>query len=259
MNFEFKQCTMQDITHLIDVYIKTLSSPFDSFLDDHIVSSKFYTINKDLETIGYFAIHEDKMITQFYLKHRYISLGQKIFDEMLQTFNLVNAFVPTCDELLLSLVLDKEVVVKKQAYFFQDGKLPSDSSNLYNSGIFRIATKEDISEILRVTTDFFDKLEERVEREEIFVLMENAILIGAGIIEKGRVLKGYTSIGMFTNEAYRQKGIGRTIITNLKNWCYENNQIPICGCWYYNTKSKMTLESSGFVTKTRLLNIEFCK
>lgn len=89
--------------------------------------------------------------------------------------------------------------------------------------------------------------------------MENAILLGAGIIEKGRVLKGYTSVGMFTNEAYRQKGIGRTIITNLKNWCYDNDQIPICGCWYYNTNSKMTLESSGFVTKTRLLNIEFCK
>ncbi len=178
---------------------------------------------------------------------------------MLQKFDLVNAFVPTCDELLLSLVLDKEVIVEKQAYFFQDGKIPADSSNLYNSGVFRVATKEDIPEILRVTTDFFDKLEERVEREEIFVLMENAILLGAGIIEKGRVLKGYTSVGMFTNEAYRQKGIGRTIITNLKNWCYENNQIPICGCWYYNTKSKMTLESSGFVTKTRLLNIEFCK
>jgi len=250
---------MKEITYLIDEYIKTLSSPFDSFLEDHIVSSKFYTIKKDLCTIGYFAIHEDKMLTQFYLQHSYINLSQRIFDEVLQKFNLVNAFVPTCDELLLSLVMDKEVVVKKQAYFFQDGKVTVDSSKLYNSGTFRVALKKDIPEILRVTTDFFDKLEERVDRDEIFVFMEDDILLGTGIIEKGRVLKGYTSVGMFTNEEYRQKGIGRTIITNLKNWCYENNQIPICGCWYYNTKSKMTLESSGFVTKTRLFNIEFCK
>lgn len=259
MNIKFKECTMKEITYLIDEYIKTLSSPFDSFLEDHIVSSKFYTINIDLCAIGYFAIHEDKLLTQFYLKHSYINLGEKIFDDVLQKFNLVNAFVPTCDELLLSLVMDKEVVIKKQAYFFQDGNKASDSSKLYNSGTFRVASKEDIPEILRVTTDFFDKLEERVERGEIFVFMEGDILLGTGIIEKGRVLKGYTSVGMFTNEKYRQKGIGRTIITNLKKWCYENNQIPICGCWYYNTKSKMTLQSSGFVTKTRLFNIEFCK
>jgi len=62
---------------------------------------------------------------------------------------------------------------------------------------------------------------------------------------------------MFTNELYRRRGIGRTIIFNLRKWCYENNQTPICGCWYYNENSKMTLESVGFVTKTRLLNIDF--
>lgn len=62
---------------------------------------------------------------------------------------------------------------------------------------------------------------------------------------------------MFTSVVYRKKGIGKAIITKLKRLCYENGEIPICGCWYYNNNSKKTLESCGFVTKTRLLKIKF--
>ncbi|MCM1988233.1 hypothetical protein [Oceanirhabdus seepicola] len=257
MKFQFKPCKMEDINLLMQEYINTLSSPFDSFLDDHIVASEFYLITDTIDSIGYCAIYEGKLLTQFYISFKYLKYGQDIFKSILKEFTIESAFVTTSDELLLSLALDQSEIVKKQAYFFQDNKEVDTSVKLYKNGDFRIANKEDISEIKKVSGDFFDKLEEQVDNNQIFIFTEDNILLGAGIIEKGRVLKGFTSIGMYTNELYRRKGIGRTIIFNLKKWCYENNQIPICGCWYYNENSKMTLESVGFVTKTRLLSIEF--
>ena len=257
MNYTFSKCAAVEIQALIEAYIKTLSSPFDSFLEDHIAASDFYSINAETGTIGYFAIDKEFCITQFYLKREHLKYSQKLFKDILEQYQIKHALVFTGDELFLSLLLDQEIELKKQAYFFQDSGVAVDENALYQGGSFRPAIKDDIPLILLVSGDFFDSLEARVERGEIFVLKDGEILLGAGIIEHGRILKGYTSIGMFTNEQYRQKGIGRTIITRLKQWCYENGYIPICGCWYYNHNSQKTLESAGMVTKTRLLNIEF--
>ena len=257
MSYTYKKCTTTEIQPLIEGYVKTLSSPFDSYLEGHIVESDFYSIHIDIAAIGYFSFNKDSFITQFYLERTYIKHSQQIFKDIIAQYQIKNALVFTGDELFLSLVLDQETILKKQAYFFQDSRATIDEATLYQGGSFRPAIKDDIPLILQVSGDFFDSLEAQVERGEIFVFLDGDILIGAGIVEHSKVLKGHTSIGMFTNENYRQKGIGRTIITRLKQWCYEKGLIPICGCWYYNYNSKKTLESAGMVTKTRLLNVEF--
>lgn len=259
MSYTYKKCTTPEIQPLIDGYIKTLSSAFDSFLEDHIAESDFYGIYFDNNAIGYFSFNKDSYMTQFYLEQMYIKQSQYIFKDILEQYKIKKALVFTGDELFLSLVLDQVIVLKKQAYFFQDSKVAIDEATLYQGGSFRLAVKDDVPLILQVSGDFFDSLETRVERGEIFVFKDGEMLLGAGIVEHGRVLKGYTSIGMFVNEQYRQKGIGTTIISKLKQWCYDKGLTPICGCWYYNHNSKKTLERAGMVTKTRLLNTEFVK
>jgi GNAT superfamily N-acetyltransferase len=99
-------------------------------------------------------------------------------------------------------------------------------------------------------------LEERIDVGQIFVFIKENNILGVGIIERSILQEGYASVGMFTNEDFRMQGIGRTIIHYLKEWCYSNNLTPISGCWYYNINSKLTLESAGMVTKTRLLNFQ---
>jgi GNAT superfamily N-acetyltransferase len=259
MNYLYKQCTTDQIIPFIEEYAGTLSSPFDSYLEDHIAASSFYSIHMDTADIGYFAFNKDSYITQFYLKGQYLKHAQPIFKDILEKYKIEHALVFTGDELFLSLVLDQEIVLKKQAYFFQDSRGAIDEAVLYQNGSFRTAVKEDVPLILQVSGDFFDSLETRVERGEIFVFKDNDTLLGAGIMEHSKILKGYTSIGMFVHEQYRQKGIGKTIIIKLKQWCYENGITPICGCWYFNHNSKKTLESVGMVTRTRLLNVEFIK
>ncbi len=260
MNFRFETTAMEDIFKLIKEYTKTLSSPFDSYLDDHISQSEFHKIIKDDLVIGYLAIYDKKLLTQFYIENKNLRYAQDIFYELINEFSIEAAYVCTSDELFLNCICDIEnKEIKNQAYFFQDNKENPEPVKLYEGGVLRVAEGGDIEVIKEISEDFFEDIPKQVKGNEIFIFTEEEKVLGFGITEKGQVLKGYTSIGMFTNEAYRQKGIGRTIITKLKELCYENGEIPICGCWYYNINSKKTLESCGFVSKTRLLNVEFIR
>ncbi|MEG0612614.1 MAG: GNAT family N-acetyltransferase [Clostridium sp.] len=265
MNIEFKSCGINDIIKLRDSYVKTLSSPFDSYLDDHIISSEFYSVSRDKVGIGigYFAIFEGKLLTQFYIESKYLRHAQNIFKTIVKSFKEIDsAYVCTADELFLSCVCDIENKnISNQAYFFQDNKECEDEVSFYEGGSLRLAKLQDVNIIKELSLDFFEDVDSQIKDGELYVFEkdDNGEVLGFGITEKGQILKGYTSIGMFTTEGYRQKGIGKTIITKLKQLCYENGEIPICGCWYYNTNSKLTLESCGFISKTRLLKVEIIR
>ncbi|MEG2288612.1 MAG: GNAT family N-acetyltransferase [Clostridium sp.] len=263
MNIEFKPCGISDIIKLMNSYVKTLSSPFDSYLDDHVIASEFYEVVKDKVGIGYFAIFEGKLLTQFYIEYKHLRHAQNVFKIILESFKEIDsAYVCTGDELFLSCVCDMENKnISNQAYFFQDNKEYEDEISFCEGGSLRLANLQDVNIIKELSVDFFEDVDAQIKDGELYVFEkdDNGEVLGFGITEKGQILKGYTSIGMFTRECYRQKGIGRTIITKLKQLCYENGEIPICGCWYYNTNSKLTLESCGFVSRTRLLKVEIIR
>ncbi|MDQ0061661.1 GNAT family N-acetyltransferase [Paenibacillus harenae] len=253
-----KECTLVEIDHLVKEYVEGLSSPFDSFLEEHILSSVFYSIQDDEKDVGYYAVHNNERLTQFYILRSYQMHAQKLFLQALERHSVKSIFVPTSDELLISLVIDQDFAINKQAYFFQDS-LVSLSTGLGDGEIFRLATQGDLRHVQEVCGDFLDNYERWIEKGELFVYYRDADLLGIGLIESSKLSEGLASIGMFTNDAYRKQGVGRAIIVQLRQWCKDRGISPICGCWYYNEASKRTLESGGMVTKTRLLNIEVTK
>ncbi len=258
MNHTFKPTKLEAIAEFVQDYADTLSSPIESFMEGHILNSQAYVISSSHgDDVGYFALYEEKLLTQFYLQPNVLKDSQPLFSQVLHQFGPEAAFIPTCDELFLSCALDQETAISKQAYFFQDNRAIDSDHKTYQGGEFRPANLADADAIRQISGDFFDELEDRIARNELFVLTEADVLLGAGVIEKGRILKGYSSIGMFTNEPFRQQGIGRTIILRLKQRCYEDGQIPLAGCNYHNINSKRTLESAGMTTKTRLLKVRF--
>jgi hypothetical protein len=259
MECVFKPCKQEDVKGFMEEYITSLPSPFDSFLEEHILKSSFYMIHYYGEVVGYYAIFKENLLTQFYLKGHLYPKSKVIFNEILSKHSIQSIFVSTSDEFLLSSVIDEDYKINKQAYFFQDSKLSIPENKLYKEGSFRKAVGSDVDKIIEISHDFFDRLEERICEGQIFVFSNDNILLGVGIIEKSILQDGIASVGMFTNEGVRKLGIGRTIIHHLKQWCYTNNLRPVCGCWYYNDHSKLTLESAGMVTKTRLLNIQVQK
>jgi GNAT superfamily N-acetyltransferase len=256
MTYDITPCKQEEIKDLILEYVSMLQSPIDSFLEEHILSSTFYLINDNAEAVGYYAIYKEDLLTQFFLRGSMYSKSQEVFKQVLASHPISSIFVTTSDEFLLSTVLDQDFKLTKQAYFFQDSKIPVPEEKLFESGQLRKADHSDAARIIDVSQDFFDRLHERIEVGEIFVFMKGNQLLGVGIIEKSKLQRGFASVGMFVNEEFRKQGIGRTIIHYLKEWCYQNRLKPICGCWYYNTNSKLTLESAGMVSKTRLLNVQ---
>ncbi|CAM3214453.1 GNAT family N-acetyltransferase [Paenibacillus lupini] len=249
-------CTYDEIQHLVTEYLEGLSSPFDSFLEDHILSSAFYRIQDGPEDIGYYAIHNQELLTQFYIRQSYLMHAQRLFLEALERHAVKNLFVPTCDELFLSLAVDQDFKINKQAYFFQDSQI--DIAARFDEGeeVFRLAVEADLPTIQQVCGDFLNDYDQWIAKKLLFVYYRGTDLLGIGIMDSSKMFDGFASIGMFTNEAFRKQGIGKAIIVNLRKWCKDHGVTAICGCWYYNEASKRTLESAGMVTKTRLLNIE---
>ncbi len=251
-----QECLISEIQYLIEEYIQGLSAPFDSFLEEHILASTFYKILEGSRIVGYYAIHNNGLLTQFYISRPYQMSSQRMFSHVLES-NSVNAlFVPTCDELFMSLAIDKDFTINKQAYFFQDNQSGIVESNLSNDESFRAANLEDLQQIQQICGDFLDQYERRIAHGELFTYYRDSVLLGIGVVGNSKMIKGIASIGMFTNEGYRKQGIGRVIILLLRKWCDEQGIKPVSGCWYYNEASKRTLESAGMVTKTRLLNIK---
>lgn len=251
----FKKCQIHEVQNLIEDYARTLSSPFDSFLENHILTSDFYILLYEGREVGYYAIHHGELLTQFYIQPSDLKFAQALFGQVIERHHVKALFVPTCDELFLSLALDRDFQITKQAYFFQDSHLDLMEEELLTGDLFGPATIEDLLPIQRMCGDFLDQYEKRIANGELFSYYRGPVLLGVGVLEKSKLLKGLASIGMFTNENFRKQGIGRSIILSLKKWCYSHQLVPVCGCWYYNEASKRTLESAGMMTRTRLLNI----
>ncbi|MBB3112857.1 GNAT superfamily N-acetyltransferase [Paenibacillus phyllosphaerae] len=254
-----KACTIDEIGPLMTEYLEGLSSPFDSFLEAHILESEFYLFRNDSNDIGYMAVHQRERLTQFYVRRAYLKHAQPLFRQVIDQYAIQSLFVPTCDELLLSLAIDQDYAIRKQAYFFQDSQVDVPEVRDNEGDRFRLATPDDLPAIQHVCGDFLDNYARWIETGELLVYYRNEELLGIGLAESSRLFTGLASIGMFTNEAYRNQGVGKAMIVRLRDWCRKRDIRPIGGCWYYNEASKRTLESGGMVTRTRLLHVEVKK
>ncbi len=243
-----------------DHYRAALSSPIDSFLEDHIVQSQFYAIaTQDMprQSVGWCAIHQQTLLTQFHLLGGARRYGQAIFRQLRERLAFNAAFVPTCDEFFLSHALDEYAKLEKQAYFFVEGDAAQLTQPSAADVRYRPASVDDIDNILALSGDFIDKHHERIQRRELHVGELGTQLIALGVIERSTLFPAQASIGMFTHEGQRGQGVGRSTLLYLRAVCHAEGARPIAGCWYYNHASKRTLEAAGMVTATRLLRVEY--
>lgn len=254
--YQYKISSLNENTEFFSQYVNGLSARYCDFLEYHILNSTIYSIFINGIHSGYFGIYDNTLLTQFFIPTWAFKDAQAVFSDVLKIHEIKNSFVPTCDETFLSLCLDKHSKVNLQAYDFEESNQPVLPAK-YPREMLSLATLADLEEIKKITGDFTDKHEERIEARQLYILRENGEFLGLGIIVDNMIMKNCKGTGMFTNEKYRQKGVGRSIILHLKDICHERGIIPLPGCWYYNHNSKRTLESAGYISKTRLLRIDF--
>lgn len=252
-----KKCNIEKIKSMVVNNAKELISPYDSYLENHILESNHYEILLDSQQIGYFSIYNKNLLTQFYLIKEYRHLGQEIFNKIRRYEEIQRAYIPTSDEFFLSHGIDCSKGIEIQAYFFQDSMRPIPKDKLLKDFTCRLATENDYEFIKDITGDFFNDLIGQINKKEIYICYVKDKPVSFGVIEHSNIYENLASIGMFTVEGKRLSGVGRNTIVKLKEICYQNKITPIAGCWYYNHNSKKTLESAGMFSQTRLLVIRF--
>ena len=256
METHFAPVAFAEIREATCQHLRMLPSAIDSFLEDHILASNHYRIDVAGETAGFASIHEESLITQFALAEPYRRFGQMVFAELRRLEQVRAAFVPTCDEFYLAHALDEYRQLAKQAYFFATppgagGFGATDQLSL------RPASMNDAGLVRQESGDFFDHLERHIAAGEVFVTRRDEEPVGFGILVKSTLYEDVASIGMYTIELLRRAGVGTATIAMLIAECRRRSLRPVAGCWYYNQRSRRTLQRAGMYSPTRLLKVDY--
>jgi RimJ/RimL family protein N-acetyltransferase len=256
MDTQFASVAFPEIREATRQHLGSLPSAIDSFLEDHILASNHYRIVVAGEIAGFASIHEERLITQFALSEPYRRCGQTLFRKLRQMEQVRSAFVPTCDEFFLAHALDDYRQLAKQAYFFTTppGISEAVAPDRYT---MRPAVMDDADLVRRESDDFFEHLERHIAAGELLVTLRGGEPVGFGILVKSTLYEDVVSIGMYTIERFRQARVGTATIAMLIEECRRRTLRPVAGCWYYNHRSRRTLERAGMYSPTRLLKVDF--
>jgi N-acetylglutamate synthase-like GNAT family acetyltransferase len=252
-----KKCTLENIMKYILEYYQENRIIVDSFWEGYVRESNFYIIEYNQNTIGYFAINNETVLTLFNLFEEYRNISQELFGIARKYESVKEALIPTGDEYFISHAIDNYAKMEKQAYFsIYTEKKPEKLVDIK----LELADVEKDEDILNICHDFLKNEMENIKNgidEEIYIARHENDVIGFGIIEYQKIVNIYASIGMIVCEQHRQKGFGSNILNRLKNIVKGKGLQAISGCWYYNHNSKKTMESAGAYSKTKLLRFYF--
>jgi RimJ/RimL family protein N-acetyltransferase len=256
MDTHFAPVEFAEIREATRQHLLALPSAIDSFLEDHILASNHYRIVVADESAGFASVHEERLITQFVLAEPYRQGGQALFAELRRMEQVRSAFAPTCDEFFLAHALDEYRQLTKQAYFFAapPGGGAAVATEPYS---VRPMVMDDADFVRQESGDFFEDLERHIAAGELFVTLRGEEPVGFGILVESTLYEDVASIGMYTIERFRQTGVGTATIAMLIAECRRRSLRPVAGCWYYNHRSRRTLQRAGMYSSTRLLKVDY--
>jgi RimJ/RimL family protein N-acetyltransferase len=255
MDIGLSPVPFDDIREDVRRHLVALPGTIDSFLEDHILVSNHYRIVVAGDAAGFASIHKERLITQFALAEPYRRCGQPVFARLRRWEQVQAAFVPTCDPFFLAHALDDYRLLEKQAYFFEaPAEVRRPASDRFR---LRVAELDDLTLIQVESADFFVPIERYIETSALFITLHGEEPVGFGLLEQSQLYDNVASVGMYTFERFRLRGVGTETITLLMAECRRRGLRPVAGCWYYNHRSKQTLERAGMFAPTRLLRISY--
>jgi GNAT superfamily N-acetyltransferase len=256
VNIRFVPVPFDEIRAEVRRHLAALPGTIDSFLEERILDSAHYRIAISDEKAGFASIHHERLITQFALDEPFRRYGQPIFARLRHWEQVREAFVPTFDSFYLGHALDDYRQLAQQAYLFVAA--PTGSGQIGDTRCrLRPAEQSDIELIGRESGDFFAPIERYVAAQALFLTLRGDEPVGFGLLEVSALYDDVASIGMYTIERHRRAGVGTETIALLLAECRSRGLHPVAGCWYYNHRSKRTLECAGMVAPARLLRISY--
>ena len=78
---QYEPCALSEVESF-NAYLASLSSPMESFFEDHILESQFYRILVDSKEAGSFAVLRGNLLTQFHIIRQVRGIAPQVFADL---------------------------------------------------------------------------------------------------------------------------------------------------------------------------------
>ncbi|MBE2220615.1 MAG: GNAT family N-acetyltransferase [Anaerolineae bacterium] len=264
---------LREIADWKQAYLDALVEPLDGYWETAVIGlAPHYKMRVAGEWVGYFAAKNGRLL-QFFVTEPFLPQAPLLFAEMLAVMELDYASVSTIEPAFLSLCLDRQTAVSINTYLFQDHHPVQLTLPAFPNAQFRPGTGTDLVQLVKFYRENNENEDteaieagvgghepyarELIENGQVFLCVDENEILGIGEYRLSKSQKSCADIGMITNNRYRRQGIGAFVLAQLKDYCYSQQVKPICSCAFDNMASRKTIEKAGFITRHRILDIQF--
>lgn len=262
----------ESIQQLRADYLRTLVAPMDGMWETAVIArASFWEIQHQGRHTGHFCLDPDNVLLRFHLVKDYQAQAQEIVRRVIATHTIQQTIASTIEPLYFSLCLDLQSAITPHSYLFRDNTHVEQAARL-NTSIFRKAELRELEEITRFYHANIEGpgawiepfLHAHITHEELYILYDEGekrgdeqTLVATGECIPSEMQPRYADLGMVVARAYRGRGLGSFVLTQLKKQCYAAGRQPICSCAAENRASKKAIENAGFISEHRIVKMHF--
>jgi len=247
-------------------YLRTLIAPMDGMWEGAVIAqAAFWELQDRGQYAGYYCIDRDNVLLRFHLLEKYHDQAQAVFGWVISTHGIAHAVTSTIEPFYFSLCLDVQTGISIHSFMFRDSMSSEPSPPLGQTVVFKQVQTGELPALVHFYRNNTEGSKEWIEnflrtlvgRNELFALYNGQVLVAAGECIPSQYQKPYADLGMIVDRSHRRRGIGTSMLLELKGHCYESGLKPICSCAADNTASKKAIEKAGFISEQRMVRVSF--
>ena len=226
-----------------------------------IGDSAFWKFRDRGTEAGHFCIGSDDTLLRFQLSRSYQARAQDIFAWVLSTHQIQRAITSTIEPFFFCTCLDAQRSITVHSYLFRDYLVIEPPAG----PTLRKSEPAEFDEIVRFYRDSTERSGEwihefvasRLARGELFRMDVGSEIVATGECIPSPKQRPYADLGVIVARPRRGKGLGTSVLIQLKQHAYKSGWRPICSCSVDNGASRRAIEKAGFVTEHRIVVAEF--
>lgn len=258
--YTFTNVKKSEIAVYINGHYDTLLAPMDDMWEGSIIAnSDFYRIDEE-ETIGFFAINRENILTQFYITDLNF---EGVFSKIIKNFHISQAFVSSYDPVFRA-VSDKYKLASTVNSLLYHQVKQVDIEPAFDGLTVIEACSSELDEVLSyhhrndIDGEWLKPyLSMLISNRGLMLLKYNDSIIGTGEYRISKKSYGFANVGMTIDKKFRQKGLGSYVLSYMRNVCNTYGYEAICGTYVDNIGSQKTIEKSGFECYHKIYNVWF--
>jgi RimJ/RimL family protein N-acetyltransferase len=239
-------------------YLGSLPEPQIHYLEKRVAAGRAVVIGPPDAPLGYAAVH-DGAVVEFHTGDALLPQLTEAFHAAAQLAGAACAEIKSFDALALAAAAGRPVNVAAigvNATSWSDERFdpPAGFS-------VRLAEASDEPLMLAIGPGLFetpDEVRHHLQAREARIYALDGAAFGCGLVTPVRAGADPVDLGVGVLPAWRGGGLGEQIIRHLKVLCLRELGVrPTCGCAVENVASRRTLESAGFLTRHRVLQLRW--